>query len=764
MKQNNQQTTKRIRINGVVQAVGFRPFIYRKAIAHDLTGWVKNLGDAGVQIVVQGLTSQIENFLTDVKQNNPPLARVDSFSVSEISRSTEYQSFEIKSSSKGSTGSGTIPPDIGTCEDCLKEVFEDTRYRGYWATSCVNCGPRFSVIEELPYDRERTSLSDFPLCEDCYTEYTDPEDRRYHAQTIACPQCGPELWYQETGNEQRHDSEPLNRAAGALKRGKIIVIKGLGGSHLACDATDRQVVSKLRNRLNRSTQPFALMASHDTINCETTLTNAEDDLLTSPRRPIVILNKSEPTEIADNIAPGLHTVGFMLPYTALHHLLFDKLTFPLIMTSANRSGEPMAISNSEIKTRMEAIADGFLLHNRNIVSRCDDSVLRVSDSSPKFLRRSRGWVPQAIDIDLGPEPKLALGAEQDNVVGLYVSKKIYLSQYLGDSDSPENIDFLKSVVDRLLKLTNSDMPSTIAHDFHPDFFTTELAHNLGSTTEAIQHHHAHVGSVLAESNQNSAVVITLDGIGYGLDSNIWGGEVFYCNGESIQRTGKISNGFMPGGDLASRHPARMVAGILYPLIRSPEKLQTYIKSSEAEFPQGDRELSATISQLTTDLNCPKTSSAGRFLDAVSTLLGVCNVRSYEGEPAMKLESAAKEGKPLSLDPQFKKEDSLLVLDQTLLLKQLMELQEQHPTSDLAATAQNLLAEGMAELAMESAEKQNVKSIGLSGGVAYNDFIFTRIKQIVINHGYTFITNETVPLGDGGIALGQLWAVNNLTAN
>ncbi|MFP4202507.1 MAG: carbamoyltransferase HypF [Candidatus Acetothermia bacterium] len=752
------QVAYRINVNGVVQAVGFRPFVYRIATDNDLIGWVKNLGDAGVEIFLQGDRSDIDRFIEDLREKNPPLAEIDNLDKAEVETDPSLEEFDIVKSSSGSSGSGTIPPDIATCEDCLDDVFGDTRFSGYWATSCVNCGPRFSVIKELPYDRNRTSMEDFPLCEGCQAEYTDPGDRRYHAQTIACPDCGPNLWLENPNTGEKFSDNPIQKTVQRLKDRKILAIKGLGGTHIACNARDDGTVSRLRDELGRLRQPFALMAKEDAISSSLEYNEKELKQLKGPRRPIVLLEKKDEQWVSEGVAPGLHNIGVMLPYTALHHLIFSDLDFPLVMTSANMPGDPMLTENDSIREELAEIVDGYLLHDREIVSRVDDSVVRFSGGYRKFIRRSRGWVPEPLDVELGRKPILAMGAEQDNVIGLYTDGKAYLSQYLGDTEGPEDLEFLEDALDRLLALTSTEMPHKVAHDLHPGFLTSKRAEEVGKETCSVQHHKAHIGSLLAEGQASEIVGVIMDGVGYGENDNIWGCEVITGKGKELNRLGSLTRAYMPGGDLATRHPARMVAGILYPLVErgTIDDLPELIRSLGLKFPDGDQELRFTLQQLERDINAPLTTSAGRFLDAVSSLLGVCDERTYEGEPAMKLESFAKRGDPVKIETSFVEKKGVRRFDQSELFYNLIQLKGELPAEDVAATAQRALASGVAELAIEIAENEGIETIGFSGGVAYNESISRTIEDRVKKAGLKFTTNEAVPPGDGGIALGQLW--------
>lgn len=732
---------RHIRVSGTVQGVGFRPFVYRIAVSCGLAGFVRNLGDAGVEIEVEGEGQAVEAFLSALRQEAPPLAEIDHLEVYELEPQGE-KTFRILPSRDGGQSGGLIPPDIAVCARCLADMEDPTsRFHGYWATSCTDCGPRFTVVEALPYDRPRTAFRDFPMCPDCYRDYTNPGDRRYHAQTIACPACGPRLRFLVAGEEVPGD--PIHLAQEALRAGKVLALKGLGGTHLACNAAEEGVVAGLRRRLSRPGQPFALMAREDQVELFATPSPEEWRLLRSPRRPIVVLPKL-PGRLAPAVAPGLDTVGVMLPYSGLHHLLLQDLPFPLVMTSANFPGRPMLVEDERILAELSGVADAFLLHNRRIVARCDDSVVRVSAGGPVFLRRSRGWVPEGIPLDLGPEPLLALGADLNVAFALYHQGKAYLSQHIGNVEHLETEEFLLGALAHFLRLLGIPRPRRIGCDLHPGFPTTRLAQELGEAIP-VQHHVAHAAGLAGEHGLEELLAIALDGYGYGLDGTAWGGEVILWQRGEFRRVGSLLPVPMPGGDLATLRPGRMAASFLHLAGLDPRE-----SGLEA------KELKMVLAQIERGLNAPPTTSAGRFLDAVAAWLGISRERTYEGEPPMRLEAAAASGTPVPLELVIREGDGRLVLDTVLIFQELHRLRaEGLPIPDLAATAQAALARGMAQIALATAKKEGVRTIGLTGGVAVNDAIARAIREEVERAGLRYLQHEKVAPGDGGLSFGQL---------
>jgi len=738
--------SRRILVSGVVQGVGFRPFVYRIAHELSLAGSVRNLGDAGVEIVVEGSSQVIQAFLKALRSEAPPLSRIDDIKVSRA-EPTGSAEFVILPSTQEGTGGGQLPPDVATCEACVSEILRSSRFQGYWATSCTDCGPRFTLIESLPYDRPRTSMSEFPMCAACSEEYTNPLDRRYHAQTTACDDCGPVLQFDGDA------TDALSRATQALANGEIVAIKGIGGTHIACDATNESAVDKLRTRLGRLSQPFALMATERMLDGFVEVSADELKVLRELHRPILVLRKNAGKSLPA-IAPGLHTIGIMLPYSGLHHLLFEALAGPLVMTSANMPGQPMLIENDEIVGRLEGIADHYLLHDRRIVARCDDSVQRKVAGEFVFLRRSRGFVPQGLERALGDDPILALGPESDLTFALYDRGQITLSQHIGNADDLETLGFLREAVEHLSRITRARSPAIIACDAHPQFLTTrladELAEKTGTQVVRVQHHAAHLVSVMVENKLEESVGIILDGYGYGMDGGAWGGEIFAAKDKLITRAGSLRPVRLPGGDLAARSPLRMAASFLF----AAGENVAGIKEKIIELGINQTEADLLMKQIESGINAPHTTSAGRFLDAVAAWLGICRIRTYEGEPAMRLEAAAIQGCAHAISTKLLYEAGIPRLDTADLFTQLVLLAERASIHDVAATAQEALAQGVATLGVKIAEERRISSIALSGGVAYNDHITSRIREMSESSGHQFCTNRLVPCGDGGVSLGQ----------
>jgi len=764
-----------ISVTGIVQGVGFRPFIYRLAAHHGLVGFVRNLGDAGVEIVVEGERQTIENFTSAIRAEHPPLARVEDIKITWRLASGQFQTFNVVESKKrGSGASSVLPPDLALCEDCLGEMLNPSDRRHlYPFITCVNCGPRFTIVEELPYDRQRTSMKVFPLCPDCLREYTNPADRRYHAEPTCCPVCGPQLELLDANGDRVNSPNLTLEVAGFLDDGKIVAIKGIGGMHIAAKTTDDDVLARLRKAFNRPQQPFAIMSKDlETVRTFADVDKAEAELLTSYRRPIVVLRKSPNYMLSEIVSPGLDSVGVMLPYSGIHHLILGYGRDPAyVMTSANVSGMPMLIDNVEALAKLRGSVDYLLLHNRTIVNRCDDSVVKFVGEKPTFIRRSRGWVPEPLKLAFqGKASVLALGAELNATVALFVNDRCFISQHIGDTTKVETLDYMRMAAQHMMHLLNLGRVDIIAHDLHPGYATTriapQMAEQLEARTMAVQHHHAHLCSLMAEHGLDELVGIAADGVGYGQDGTIWGGEVMGADLKSFERIGGLMKQPMPGGDLSTQFPARMVAGMLWQALEPIEVERALNEFCTSGFRYGGRELGVVLLQLERNLNVFWTSSCGRVLDAVACLIGACGERTYEGEPAIKLEAWANGGNPdrLKFEPILEDKDGMTVMDTSQLLINIIDaLRNGVPRRHIAAAAQRTVAKGLAEIAVDAALNRGIGAVGGSGGVFYNRAITATVRALVEKSGLKYFTHGLLPPGDGGISVGQAVMAANALA-
>jgi hydrogenase maturation protein HypF len=732
------QKTGRITVRGIVQGVGFRPFVYAQACDLGISGWVKNLGSE-VEIYARG--DRFEEFVGAVSRG-PPLARIDSVDVTGTIREIP-DGFFILRSGTGSF-SGMIPPDIAICSECIADIFrKDGRYHNYWATSCVNCGPRYSIIGEIPYDRERTSMEEFPVCSACEEEYGDPHSRRHHAQTIACDACGPGLaLYDRLGN-RIGCRDPVKEAALLLDSGSILAMRGIGGFHLACIETS---AATLKQRLGRVEQPFAIMVRPDFIENLAVVPPEEKKLLTSPVHPIVVLEKRDHSAHAE--ISNIHTIGCMFPYTGLHHLLFAHLKHPLlIMTSANMPGYPMITDTDVAMGKLNRDADFFLVHNRRIVNRCDDSVMRDG----YVIRLSRGIAPKRTAIDLGNRCILGVGPELNANATIYRSGFTVTSPHVGNVRNPPTLEYLQETVRNLQRILGAKF-DVIAHDLHPRFLSTRFARELAAENSLglvpVQHHRAHI----AAATTGPCVGIAIDGVGYGDDGTIWGGEVFCGQVPDLKRVAHLEPVAMPGGDLATRFPERMLYGIL------PEEEIVALLASRG---WTEVELGVLEKQVSTGFNVPMTTSTGRVLDAASALLGICTERTYDGEPAMKLESAGAGADPEPWDLSFSTLDGCEILSTRALMRTALARMQAAGTDDrrrvktIASSFQYNLARGIAAMAIRTAEREGMKTIALSGGVAYNRRIRETIREEISAKKLNCLINADYPLGDGCVSFGQV---------
>ncbi|MDO5835677.1 MAG: carbamoyltransferase HypF [Methanobacterium sp.] len=754
--------TGRILVQGIVQGVGFRPNVYRLAKNLELNGYVRNLGNV-VEIIVEGSEKDIKIFINDLKVKKPPISKIDHLELEWLNNHEEFAGFQILESSAHFSGSSVIPPDVATCDQCMHEVMKtgDRRYQ-YPFTACTDCGPRFTVINSIPYDRERTSMNEFPLCPDCLEEYQNPDDRRYHAEATCCSVCGPEVFLYREGRIE--SGNPIKEAAQLLDEGNVLAVKGIGGTHLVASTLDDLPVINLRERLGRLNQPFACMSPDiPTVRSFAEVADYEEKTLLSRHRPIVVLKKNRDYYLSPHVAPNLHNLGIMLPYTALHHLLFTYTDTPAyIMTSANMPGEPMLTQNQEIVGKLEGVADYCLLHNREIVTRCDDSVVRFRGGDLAFIRRSRGYVPEPYDFsNLNQDLNvLALGPEIDVTFSLLKEGKCYVSQHIGDTTKYETFLYLQKAIEHMMGITSTADIDVVTCDLHPQFFTTKLAHELGEKFKCpvlkVQHHHAHAAALSMDWGVDEYICIAADGVGYGADGSAWGGEILYSEGAEYERVASLMPQKMPGGDLTTRYPARMMMAMLYPHYSEEEVVDLMKTYYHDYFPHGEKEVDIVANQLGKNFNLTTTTSTGRVLDALSSCLRICGERTYEGECAMKLESIAYRGANiLSIPSKIFKNDGIEVLDTSSILISVLERQlEGFPLRDLAYSAQQSVSQGLAELAIRAAEKKGVNIIGGSGGVFYNEAISMSIKRVVEDAGYSFIQHRNSCAGDGSVSLGQ----------
>ena len=736
---------EKILTQGIVQGVGFRPYVYRLACDLNLKGYVRNLGNV-VEIIIEGEKTDL--FIERLPKELPPIAKITSMTVEDIDVEN-HGSFEIIESGDSYSGISVIPPDIAICDKCLDEIRNptDRRYK-YPFNACTDCGPRFTVIESVPYDRIRTSMDEFPLCDDCQIEYRQPLDRRYHGEAICCGECGPEMAFYR-GSDKIDDENPIRLGADILKDGEILAIKGIGGTHLVVDAYNDDAIKELRKRLNRPNQAFAVMSKDlKSVQNYAQMSDREIKTITSNKRPIVILKKKDNYPFPDSLSPGLHNIGVMLPYSPMHYLLFDEGDIDTyVMTSANIPGEPMMIENEEI---INGVNDYSLVHNRKILNRCDDSVIRFRNDELSFIRRSRGYTPEpyTINYDVNDSNVLALGPELDVTFSIAKDNIAYPSQHIGNTNKPKTLEFLRQAIENMERITKINEFDIIACDLHPHFFTTRLAYELaerhGCEVMPIQHHHAHAIALANDHSIDEMVVIAADGVGYGSDGTSWGGEILYTDVSSFERMAHLQPQLMPGGDMATRYPARMLASIL----GDEDLIMPYCDY----FKYGKIEIRNIFKQMESGINVGMTTSTGRVLDSMAVALEVAHERTYEGECSMKLESCAYYATNELEIPYFIEKDTL---NTTEILKSVVRLyQNGEKKADVACAGQNAVAKGLAELAVRSADRKNVENIGATGGVFYNEAITNAVKNHITENGYNFIQHTNTCAGDGSVSLGQ----------
>jgi len=769
----------KITVKGVVQGVGFRPFVRRLAEEFGLRGWVKNT-PAGVVMEVEGGRRNVREFYDEITLRKLPPAQIKEKKII-YQAPRGYRSFIIKESTSHQRKEVLISPDIAFCQECLEELKDSSdRRHQYPFINCTNCGPRFTIIKDLPYDRPFTTMKKFRMCPICQNEYEDISRRRYHAQPNACPQCGPEIGLiksRKSGSEPMDSEyylkglEALEATIELLKKGKIVAIKGLGGFHLACDATNGFAVERLRQRKVRPYKPFAIMVPDiETAKKYCLVSQQEEELLSDWQKPVILLKKRGDSKISDLVAPNNNYLGVMFPYTPLHYLLFRSVSSSpsaLVMTSGNLSDQPIEISNQEAINNLSHIADYFLLHNRDIYNRCDDSIVKVFSGDPVVIRRARGYVPSPVELDYKVESILACGAELKNTFCLTKENYAFVSQYIGDLKDYKTLQYYEQMLHRFEKLFGIS-PKIVAHDLHPDYLSTQYALDITRGKPKImripvQHHHAHIVSCLVENKVKGKVIgVAFDGIGYGADGNIWGGEFLVADYGDFRRIGQLKYLPLPGGDRAVDEPWRMAVSLLVEAFGNRIPRIDFTDRWKKKIP-------IILGMIEKRVNSPLTSSMGRFFDGVSSLLGVCDVNTYEGQAALELESVAQQlssssGNLLTQKYRYeiKEEKGTFIVEPAWIVRGIVEdLQKRVPASVIAAKFHNSIADIIKEVSLKIKERTDISRVALSGGVFQNRLLLDLALRKLTEQGFICYYQKKVPPNDGGISLGQAIIANEI---
>lgn len=734
-----------IQVRGLVQGVGFRPFIYRIASRNSLNGWVENRND-GVIIHVEGDDRNITKFLSDFETEAPPVSKIQSIDKT-AAEFTGFTGFDIVKSSDVSGEITEISPDIAVCSECLQDMKKQVHRIDYPFINCTNCGPRFTIIKDLPYDRHKTTMSGFRMCDECEREYLDILDRRFHAQPVACSQCGP--WYRlmVNGKSFTDIATIVQQVSSMIGNGKIVAIKGLGGFFIACDALNQEAVERLRKAKDRDGKPFAVMfGSLDTLKEFARLNEAEEKEITSWRRPIVLLESKKP--LANDVSVGFHTVGAMLPYMPFHYMLFERLTTPaIVLTSGNISEQPILIDNDTAAEKLSGRVDALLDYNREIYNRTDDSVVMVVNDTVRSVRRSRGFVPSPIHLDMNVDGILATGAELVNCFCLGKGNQAIMSQHIGDLKNLETYRFFHETIRQFQKLFRLT-PVTVVCDMHPDYLSTRYAEESGLKVIRVQHHHAHIASCMAEYHLDEKVIgASMDGIGYGDDGHIWGGEFLLCDLADYERSCHFEYIPMPGGDKATEEPWRMAVAYLYTCY-GEEFLNLdlpFLKRID------ESAVRLVIQAIEKKINTPLTSSAGRLFDAIAAMTNICTHSDFHAEAPMRLESAIEPDVAGQYDFTISEEISFRETVRGVV----DDMQDNVPVSRIAAKFHNTIISVIFAAVSELAEKTGIRKIVLSGGTFQNRYILERVEKKLSDAGLTVYSPREVPVNDGGIALGQL---------
>lgn len=732
----------------MVQGVGFRPFICRMAAKHGLFGEVDNRTD-GVSIIVQGDLNTIDRFSNDILQNAPPASQIKSIEIN-ATQFSGYDSFKIAASQTIDNQITEVSPDIAVCHDCLEDMEKDPERIDYAFINCTNCGPRFTIIEGLPYDRPKTTMKSFRMCENCNSEYNDILDRRFHAQPIACNSCGPVYQYKDSVKRLSGIKQILEEVSVQIASGKTVAIKGIGGYHLMCDALNNNAVSELRHKKQRDSKPFAVMFRDiSAVRKYCYIDEEEEKELKSWCRPILILKQKEILSVS--VSNGLNTIGAMLPYMPVHYMLFRIIKTPaVILTSGNISDEPIIIDDLMAEKQLMSIADSFMSYNRQILNRSDDSVIRIIDHKTSLIRRSRGFVPRPVDLKCNVEGILALGAEQKNSFCIGKGSQAVMSQYIGDLKNPATYDFFNETIDRFSDLFRFK-PEFIACDLHPDYLSTHYAEILENELNIplirVQHHHAHIASCMAEFGIDEDVIgISMDGTGFGSDENIWGGEFMIADLKGFRRFTHFDYVPMPGGEKAIDEPWRMAFSYIYKYFGDSFDYKSVPLFKLID----DQKLLLVKEMIVKKLNSPMTSGAGRLFDAVSAILGFCSAATFDSEAPMRLESAI-DGETNDFYP-FRAAKTIIFAD---TIKAIMEDLPKQKISVISAKFHNTVAQVILEVSRQIRKDTSLNKVILSGGVFQNKYLLEKSSYLLTRNRFKIFTNHLVPANDGGISLGQL---------
>ncbi|RXJ88879.1 carbamoyltransferase HypF [Arcobacter sp. CECT 8983] len=736
--------SKKIKVKGIVQGVGFRPFIYNLALKYNIKGWVNN-DEKGVNILTFSSKENIENFIKQLKQNPPPLSKIDSIEIEELNSTNKYTNFEIKKSETNNNKSTIISPDMAVCQDCIDDINNESNFRANYAlTNCTNCGPRYSIIKTVPYDRENTSMAEFILCDFCKKEYEDPTNRRYHAQPVACEKCGPQVNLYNKNNKKLSSSlEAIKEVATLINQGEIVAIKGLGGFHLVCDATNDNVVKKLRERKNRPSKPFAVMFEDIAQTKEfTDLTKKEEEIINSKEKPITLV-KTISSKLSSHVAPNIDRLGCFLAYTPLHHILFRYLDNPIVATSANLKDEPIIRFKDEVLEKLGYVVDFVLDFNRDIINACDDSVVQVANNDISILRNARGYAPTAIKLEQKVSKKiLALGANQKSTIALAFEDNLILSPHIGDLNSIESMEYFKRTIDTFKRFYDFEA-DVIVCDKHPNYESSKWAMSLNKELVFVQHHYAHILSTMAEYKLKEKVLgFAFDGTGYGDDGNIWGGEVFICDNKTYERTYHLKYFKLIGGEKAVKEPKRVALSLLFDIF-SLEEVLCLDNSVVKQFNENEIKMLHTIWQK--GLNSPSTSSIGRLFDAIASLTNLLHNQSYEGETGLAIEQNYDKTIVDSFDFEIIDKE----IDLSLMIKQILE------EKDIKIICSKFL-NTLVKIILEISKKHENLPLVFSGGVFQNKSLLELLCKALDEKQIKYYYSKEIPLNDGGISIGQVY--------